>query len=349
MKSSLVPALVTAFSTPAATGRIRRELGRANLELASGRHADLGLELAGRASVLVSARSQAAVLEGLETDAGISGGRLEMVQQSLELASRGGQGFLEELAPLKAGQTPPSQVAAHARALLGEFTGAINATSQGSFVFGGRNITQAPLADYFSDPPPAARTAVENAFAAHFGVAPSDPAAAGISASDMAAFLDGDFADLFSDSQWKANWSRATDEGMQTLVSPHEVVAATESANDPAVRKLAMAYVMVAGLGIENLNARARQEVVDRAMSAVGEGIAKADEMRGRVGFRQERIARARERLDVQHKLLKKDIAGMEQVDLHAVAARVNALSVQLETSYSVTGRLQKLTLLRFL
>ncbi len=349
MKSSLVPDLVTPFSTPAATTRVRRDLEKANLELASGRHADLGLELGGRSSVLVSARSQNALLEGLKTDASISAGRLEVAQQSLELATAGAQDLLESLAPLKAGQVPPGQVSSQARMLLEEFTSAINATSQGAYVFGGRNITEQPLTEYFSDPPSAARTAVENAFVARFGVPPSDPATASISAADMADFLDNDFAALFESPQWENLWSDATDGGLMALVSLDDVVPATESANNPAIRKLEMAYVMMAGLGIETLNAEARDEVVDRAMSTIGNGIAEADRLRGDIGFRQERIDRAQDRLELQQDLLEREIVDMEQVDLHEVAARVNELSVQLETSYSVTGRLQNLTLLNFI
>ncbi len=349
MKSSLVPDLVTPFSTPAATTRVRRDLEKANLELASGRHADLGLELGGRSSVLVSARSQSALLEGLKTDAAISAGRLQVAQQSLELAGAGAQDLLKSLAPLKAGQVPPEQVSSHARMLLEEFTSAINATSQGSYVFGGKNITEQPLTEYFADPPSAARTAVENAFITRFGVPPSDPATVSISAADMADFLDNDFAALFTSPQWESLWSNATDDSLMALVSLDDVVPATASANNPAIRKLEMAYVMMAGLGIETLNAEAREEVVDRAMSAIGNGIAEVDRMRGDIGFREERVRRAQDRLELQQDLIDKEIVGMEQVDLHEVAARVNELSVQLETSYSVTGRLQNLTLLSFI
>ncbi len=349
MKSSLVPDIVTRFSTPASTLRVRKELEKANLELASGRHADMGLELGGRSGVLVSARSQSALLEGLKTDASISAGRLQTIQLSLDMAAEGAQSFLESLMPLKSGQVPPEQVASHARMLLGEFTSAINAASQGSYVFGGKNIAEKPLTEYFSSPPSDARMAVENAFTARFGVPPSDAATASITAADMADFLDNDLAALFESPQWESLWSNATDDSLMALVSLNDVVAATDSANNPAIRKLEMAYVMIAGLGIAELNAAARDEVVERAMSAVGDGIAGIDRMRGDIGFREERISRVQERLELQGKMVDKEIAGMEQVDLHEVAVRVNDLSLQLETSYSLTGRLQKLTLLSFL
>ncbi len=349
MRSSLVPPLTTPFSTPAATARIRREMNTAQVELASGRIADIGLKMGGRSSLLVSARSQEMLLFGLKTGAAIGAARLTGVQQSLELATSSAQELLKSLSPLLSGQTPPEQVSAHARSLLSEFATAVNATVQGSHVFGGKNMTEKPLTEYFSQPPSAARTAVENAFVARFGMPPADPAAAAITAAQMEDFLDNDFARLFASPQWENLWSKATDEGVKSLISLHEITPVTESANNPAIRKLAMAFVMVAGLGIESLNAETRQVIARRAMTETAGGIAQADRMKGEVGYRQERIARAQERLDVQHNMISKEIAGMERVDLNAVASRVNELSVRLETSYSLTGRLQKLTLLNYL
>ncbi len=349
MKSSLVPPLATPFGTPAATLAVRRELQQANRELASGRHADLGLTLAGRSAVLVDAHGQLTELDGLRTDMSISAGRLEVAQRALAQMGAGAQEFLKSLAPLKSGQVSPQQVAAHARSLLREFTGAVNVEAQGSYVFGGRNITEPPLADYLAEPPSAARLAVENAFQARFGFPPGDPAAVGISASDLADFLDNDLAPLFDGAAWDVTWSNASDSGMRAPLGLNEAVEATASANNPAIRKLAMAYVMAAGLGMESFNGEARQVLVDRVLDATANGIADVDRLRGDIGFRQERISRARERLQAQKNMVEKDIAGMEQVDLHEVAARVNALSLRLETSYTLTGRLQKLTLLRFL
>ena len=349
MKSSLVPPLVTPFATPAATARVRQDLQEANLELASGRHADLGLTLAGRSSLLISTRGQEVLFDSLKTGIDISATRLQVAQQSLQMASDGAQSLLKSLAPMLSGQVEPQQVAAHARSLLTEFVNAINATAQGSYVFGGMNLTEQPLMDYFAEPLSAARGAVEAAFATRFGFAPGDAAAASISAADMASFLDNDFAPLFDAVQWDVLWSQATDNGLRAPVGLDETVEATASANDPAMRKVAMAYVMVAGLGIEALNASARQELAERALATLGEGIAGIDRLRGDIGFRQERIERASERLQAQRNMVEKEIAGMEQVDLHAVAARVNDLALRLETSYTLTGRLQKLTLLNFL
>ena len=349
MKSVLVPAMTTPWSTPLATSRVRDELQQANLELASGRHADIGLHLGGRTKVLVSAQAQKSLLEGAKDNATIGATRLAMIQDSLEASVSGAQSFMKELVPQASGQGDPAQGAQMARALLEDFTSAINVTSQGAFVFGGKNISEAPLTDYFSDPPSAARQAVEDAFQAKFGMPPSDPAAASITAADMEDFLDNEFAALFDSPQWETLWSSATDEEMRNLVSLTDVAPVTASANDPAIRKVVMSYVMMAGLGVESLNGATRQAVAARALRTAGQGVAEMNAMQGRVGVVEERVGQAKERLDAQLALVDKEIAGLEQVDLHEAAERVQALSLQLEASYALTGKLKDLTLLRYL
>ncbi len=349
MKSSLVPPVTTSTGAPATTMQVRRDLETANLELASGRHADMGLALGGRASVLVEARAQRTLLEGLKDDAGIVASRLSAVQLSLANMVDGAHAMLGTLMPLRTGQMDPAVAAGQARGHFAAMIAAVNATSHGSFVFGGINVGEAPLADFFAEPPPAARQAVADAFVARFGFPPGDPAAAGISAADMADFLDNVLAPLFASPQWESLWSAATDETMKSLVSLNDVVSATASANDPAIRKLAMGYVMVAGLGLESLGRAARDVVAERAVRTFGEAIAGLNEMRGIVGVQEKRVADARERLDVQMAWLDQQITGMEQVDLHAVAMRINALQTMLEASYAVSGRLQNLTLLNYM
>ena len=85
-----------------------------------------------------------------------------------------------------------------------------NTTSGDQYVFGGINSAVAPMADYYSTPASAAKTAIDQAFQTTFGVLPSDPAAANISASDMQSFLSGPFAALFQGASWSADWSSAS-------------------------------------------------------------------------------------------------------------------------------------------
>ncbi len=349
MKSTLVPLIATPFSTPAATARVRADLNRASQELASGRLADVGLELAGKAGYLAELDARHEVLTGLKDDANIARGRLEVMQQSLEQAADGAQDFLKLLLPLKTGQGDAKLAREQAAGLLQQLTNLMNVSYQGAHVFGGRNISDLPLVDYFADPPSSARQAVENAFTARFGFPPTDPAVATITAADMKDFLANDLPPLFEPPQWQADFSTATDDAMRTPIGENDSVPSTASANDPAIRKLAMAYVMMAGLGTENLNAAARQEVVAAAIEATGEAIAGLDTMRSLIGVRQERVQKAVDNLDARIALMEKEVAGMEQVDLHEAAERVNALSLQLETSYRLSGRLQNLSLLKYM
>jgi hypothetical protein len=56
------------------------------------------------------------------------------------------------------------------------------------------------------------------------------------------------FASLFNDVGWTANGSRADDEPLRSMNTAGKTVAVPASASEPALRKLVMAYMMLADL-----------------------------------------------------------------------------------------------------
>ena len=70
-----------------------------------------------------------------------------------------------------------------------------------------------------------------------------------ITAAQMQTFLDTTFDAEFASPAWNANWSTASDQTMRSRISTTEIVDTSVSANEPAFRKLAMAYTMLSDLG----------------------------------------------------------------------------------------------------
>ena len=108
-----------------------------------------------------------------------------------------------------------------------------NTTSGDQYVFGGINSAVAPMADYYSTPTSAAKTAIDQAFQTTFGVLPTDPAAANISASAMQSFLSGPFAALFQGASWSADWSSASSVNTSAEIAPGQTVTTSTNANQP--------------------------------------------------------------------------------------------------------------------
>ncbi|WP_312860661.1 flagellin [Neoaquamicrobium sediminum] len=69
----------------------------------------------------------------------------------------------------------------------------------------------------------------------------------------------------------------------------------------------------------------------------------------GATGITQQRIERANDRMSMQVDLFTESLTEMEGVDPAEASTRVNSLLAQIEISYSLTARLQQLSLLRYL
>src|SRR5690606_9784536 len=124
----------------------------------------------------------------------------------------------------------------------------MNETLGGQHLFGGINADRPPIADYFAVPASAGKQALDGAFLASFGTTQAGPGAAAITAAEMRTFLDSPFAAMFQDPQW-SDWSAASSRTLQSRISATAIVETSVSANEPGVRKLAMAYAMIADLG----------------------------------------------------------------------------------------------------
>jgi flagellar hook-associated protein 3 FlgL len=211
-------------------------------------------------------------------------------------------------------------------------------------LFGGINTSVPPIAAYDSGP----GAAVDAAFLARFGITQDDPAASSISASDMADFLDNEFADLFADPAWGSVWSSASDQPLTARVSATETIVTSVSANEPAMRKLAEFYTMVASLGVDSLGEQARQVLLNKAVALGGEAISELINVQADVGLNQVRLKDAEERLSLQQDIIKRRLGELEGVDPAEAKVNFDMLSTEVEMSYSLTARLLRMSLLNY-
>ncbi len=121
------------------------------------------------------------------------------------------------------------------------------------------------------------------------------------------------------------------------------------SANDASIRKLAMAYTMVADLGAAGLSQSAYSTLVSKASSLVGAAVQGLNATQAQLGYAQQAVKRADDRISSQMDVIATHIGTLENVDPYETATRVNQLTTQLETAYTVTGRLQQLSLLDYI
>jgi flagellar hook-associated protein 3 FlgL len=328
--------------------RMQADIARGNEELVTGRFADVGLVLGSRAGITVGLRQKSAELAALRDGNAGTALRLSTSQAALKQMQESADTALKTLTGLPEDKRAGALKAMAANQLAG-LTGLLNTSVDGQFVFGGTNTGRAPITAYTASPAAPAKAAVDAAFLKAFGVTQESAGAGTITADALSAFLDGPFQDLFDDASWAADWSGAGTAPLTSQISLTETVQSSASANAPAFRKLAMAYVMASDLGASNLSAAAQAVLGDRVAKGLSEASGGLVALQADLGRSQAAITAANTRLDAQKSLFANQIGQMEGVDTAEAKTRVDRLSTQVQISYALTAQLRQLSLVAYI
>ncbi|HVX37854.1 MAG TPA: flagellar hook-associated family protein [Hyphomicrobium sp.] len=349
LTSTYISTASLSSETKASIARIQQRLVDAQTELATGRHADVGLTLGAQTGVAVSLRQDIAQIQSIKDTNSIVLTRMQGSQAALNTLATTSQTFLNALTPAQSDNTISGTILQQAQAAMQSLQDQLNSSLDGQYLFAGINSDVKPLDDFFGNPPPASAQAVQAAFTAKFGMSPDDPNVSSISASDMQDFLNNEFADLFSDANWSANWSGASDKPVNSRISRTETANTSVTANDNTFRQLTEAFTMVAGLGFQNLNNATQKVVMQQATQIVSNGIGGLTKVQSFLGVTQQRVSDANDQIDTQVDFLNKSIDGLESVDSAEVTTQISDLSTALEAAYAVTNRLSNLSIMDFL
>ncbi len=341
MKTSAISTAALWNAPRANIARMETDLARLNTELVTGRVADVGLKFGAatvRATTLhIDIRAFSATIESN----GIAASRLQNGEAALANLASDAETFLNELITARNTETPIGEIA---RARLDDFLRVANASDGRNHLFAGINSAEPPLRAFET----AAMGQLDAAFLATFGFARNDPQVAQIGGAAMTGFLNNAFAALFADPDWGTGWSTASDQVIRAHISPNEVIDTSVSINEPATRKLAMVYSMVAHLGVEAMSDEARTVLLDKAIGIAGEAMSGLTELRSKLGLAGERVEAATERLRIQSDVLQQQVARLEGVDTAETKVKIDTLMTQIEMSYALTARIMKLSILNY-
>lgn len=329
--------------------KLQTRLIKSQQELSSGRLADVGATLGGRTRETVSLRQQFARLTTLTETNSVVTTRLDISQTAVSSVISTAERFVKTLIGARDAEGGAGVSQSEAKADLVAFLDALNTTVGGEFLFGGINTTTRPVTDYYATPTAANKAAVDAAFTTAFGTAQSDPANVNITSSAMQTFLDTAFSSLFDDPAWSADWSSASSTNVTSRISSFEEVESSANASEPAFRKLAKAFTMVADLGVENLNKETFGTVADTASRLASEAIQALTAIQARLGTAASRVEASNTKISLQLDIINTQIDNLEKIDPFEASANVTALLTQLEISFSLTARVQRQTILNFL
>jgi flagellar hook-associated protein 3 FlgL len=325
------------------------QLTSAMTEESTGQYANLGLQLGDQSGYELSLKEQVGQLQTLTTGNSVVSTSLSTAQNALTAIQTTAQAALNDLAAwTPTGDSGPSLQSLGQSGLEALISGA-NTTSGDQYVFGGINSATAPISDYYSTPTSAAKTAIDQAFQTTFGVLPSDPGAANISASDMQSFLSGPFAALFQGASWSTDWSSASSDNTSATIAPGQTVTTSTNANQPGFQQLAQAYTMLSEFGGSALSSDAQQAVATAASSLVSQGVNSMINTQADLGSSQSAVTSANNSMSAQLTIVQDQLGNLDNVNSTTTATEISALTNQIQMAYELTSRLQTLNLAQYL
>ena len=270
---------------------------------------------------------------------------MDASQEVLDNIVTGANAFIKTLIAARDGGADRSVLVNANEAAFKSFTDSVNSTYGGVYLFAGQNTEEQPMQDYFSSATTPS-VQVANAFQDVFGFANDNGAVSQIGPSDMQSFIEGGFSNLFSESNWAANWTTATPSSTTNLISQSNTANTSVTAFDLAFRKIASAYALIADSGVKNLGAATFQVTVDAAVKALSEGTAMVTNRQADLGSTQQQIEDSTASMKRKIDIATEYIGRTEEVDLPSLSVRLNSILNQLDATYAITARMQRLSLL---
>lgn len=347
--------------------RLQSDLKDANKELTTERHADVGASLGRLTGTAVNYRVQETAIDAqLETNKVIEG-RLDLAEDGMQSIAAMGDEMTGSLLSAEKYTDYPDI----ARSALQQMQGALNASVGGTYVFGGQNAGVPPMKDI--DAGIAAAKTKFDAFLTGLGKKASE-----VTAAEMTAFLSDEgykqydnnvppnllatyrFMDTVAkkdaatrDANWSdpttGKWSTASSANTSAAISKTETIDTSVSANESAFRNVTAAYSMLAAIATKDLGSDARSALAKQAATTLKAGLDGITTLRASVGTRQQRVDIANTALNQQKDVVNAAFSRLEGVDQTEAGLKVTQLETQLQASYTVTGRLQKLSILDYL
>ena len=237
-----------------------------------------------------------------------------------------------------------------ARAALDTIIGQLNASYQGSVLFGGIETDRLPLQSWET---PADAT----------GLSPrqvlEDILAGGIGNSADAAAKAAEVAAAFANSSSVAarnfdatfyNGAPQSATRLSARIDETSVLDYGIQANDPAYAGILQGLAMLAATDVSLIaDEAAYGEWTRVAVGALSQGAAGALAAEATLGTRQARLEGVIAAQETRQNIYKSQVVGLEGVDTYEAASRISLLESQLQASYAVTARLSNLSFLYFM
>ncbi|MBB6507713.1 MULTISPECIES: flagellar hook-associated family protein [Rhizobium/Agrobacterium group] len=342
MKTTSISTLSVSQTMQLTVQNSQTEIAKLQKESVNGTYADTGLELGTRTSASLDYGRESSRLQAIIDSNSLTNQRMDSSQLAMEQMSDSGQTLLDSLVALSGSSDKTSlQVSADtATSVLENFVSYANVSVNGEYLFSGINTDAAPLDDSFITD----LTDDFNTQFSSFMSANGISSASDISSSQMATFLD----DYTSSFDW-SGWTNASDTKMTGRVSTSETVTTSTSLNADGFKNLVLGSLITSQLATAGLSADALNKVNATVTNLAGLSVSGIDAERSSMGLSQERVEKANTAMSAQMDIINTQLTDLVGVDTYDASVRLNTLLTQVETSYTITSKIQGLSLVNYL
>lgn len=354
MSTASVSNLSTQTSMRLTIRQAQNELLKSQQEVSTGFYADIGAELGSRTSTVVDLNRESLRLNSMISNNSIATQRLSASQEALKQIATAAEEMNNALITIS-GSSNSDTINTTVMTVsnsLSTMTSMANQSANGEFLFAGINTDVKPLADYTDTSP--AKTAFDNAFTAYFGFAPTDTASVSTIVPSggfpsMEDFITSTLEPMYTGADWNTDWSNATDQAMTSRITQSETVQTSASANEDGFRYFALAAIVTKELMTIGAPGAAVTVAINKAIDYTGRAITGINSTRSELGLSENRIEKADASLKVQVDIIETSLSSKIEVDAYEASTRVNSLLAMVEASYTLTARIQSLSLVNYL
>ena len=160
MKLNYISTLALNNSLRSGTLEKQVALNKAQQELTTGKHADIGLELGGFTSTTISLEKQVLLIDQITITNSVVGNGMTAMQQAIGSTIEQANSFLGQLTVELSDSLDPDLLDTIGNSMLGVVHSSLNVTFKGDFLFSGLNTDTKALVDYEGTDGLPAKTAV---------------------------------------------------------------------------------------------------------------------------------------------------------------------------------------------
>lgn len=358
MKTSFSSTVSVQTSLRQAMAKAQTELMKANEEVTTGVHADMGVTLGANTTRNLDLTRDVMRIDAQLTTNSIATTRLTSSEEAMSTLTSVSQDVLDVLTALSGSTSTLDDAQRSLQVALSTFTDVANTSVSGEYLFSGTNTDVKPLTAYneAGSPFKAAVDAELNHFLSTNGIASAES----MSPADMESFLTDleakfngtmalEAAANVGEDLWSAFVSDASDTNMTTRINASEVVETSTNANSAGFRSFMFATVVSSEFLRPDMQEQTRSVVTDRSANAIGKAISGVNAQRSEIGLSTERVTRSNDALEAQKKIIEVHLNDLQGVDAYEASTRVTSLQALLEAAYTLTSRIQQLSLVNFL